>query len=72
MGYVSSDFYGHPVALFVIPVLARHDRTRFDIRCYMTGKYCDPVTLELQRLADGLARYGGYERRGNGRRGSRR
>jgi predicted O-linked N-acetylglucosamine transferase (SPINDLY family) len=53
VGYVSADLYRHPVALFLIPVLARHDRSRFDVRCYMTGGYSDPVTLELQRLADG-------------------
>jgi predicted O-linked N-acetylglucosamine transferase (SPINDLY family) len=53
VGYVSADFYRHPVALFAIPVLARHDRSKFDIRCYMSGAYRDSVTSELQRLADG-------------------
>lgn len=53
VGYVSPDFYRHPVALFAIPVLSRHDRSRFDIRCYMTGTYADSVTLELRQLADG-------------------
>ena len=53
VGYVSGELYRHPVALFVIPVLARHDRSNFEVRCYMTGGYRDSVTSELQRLADG-------------------
>jgi predicted O-linked N-acetylglucosamine transferase (SPINDLY family) len=53
IGYVSGDFYRHPVALFVIPVLERHDRSAFEVRCYMTGAYRDSVTAQLQRLADG-------------------
>ena len=53
VGYVSSDFYRHPVALFLLPVLARHDRSRFDVRCYMTGANADSVTAELRALADG-------------------
>ena len=53
VGYVSGELYRHPVALFVIPVLARHDRSKFEVRCYMTGAYRDSVTSELQHLADG-------------------
>jgi protein O-GlcNAc transferase len=53
VGYVSADFYRHPVALFLMPVLARHDRAGFEVRCYMTGRYCDGVTSQLQQLADG-------------------
>jgi len=53
VGYVSGEFYRHPVALFVIPVLAGHDRSNFEVRCYMSGRYRDSVTSELQRLADG-------------------
>lgn len=53
VGYVSPDFYRHPVALFMIPVLARHDRSSFEIRCYMTASSADSVTSELRGLADG-------------------
>jgi len=53
VGYVSSEFYRHPVALFLRPVLARHDRSQFEARCYMTGANSDSVTAELRELADG-------------------
>ena len=53
VGYVCGELYRHPVALFLIPVLARHDRSKFEVRCYMTGGYRDSVTSQLQRLADG-------------------
>lgn len=53
IGYVSPDFYRHPVALFMLPVLARHDRSGFEIRCYSTGTSADSVTAELRGLADG-------------------
>jgi len=53
IGYVSPDFHRHPVALFMIPVLARHDRSGFEIRCYSTGTSADSVTSELRGLADG-------------------
>jgi protein O-GlcNAc transferase len=53
VGYVSGDLYRHPVALFLLPVLARHDRSAFEVHCYSTGGYRDSVTEELRRLADG-------------------
>src|SRR3970282_89314 len=34
VGYVSSDFRSHAVAHFVKPVLAHHDRSRFQVVCY--------------------------------------
>ena len=50
VGFVSSDLYRHPVALFLIPVLAHR---RFEAFCYMTGANADAVTKELRGLADG-------------------
>jgi len=52
IGYVSPDLWRHPVALFLIPVLAHHDRERFEIYCYSTGATSDSVTAELRGLAD--------------------
>lgn len=52
IGYVSRDFYRHPVAWFMIPVLERHDRTRFEVCCYATGARADDVTAQVRSLAD--------------------
>jgi len=37
IGYVSGDFGFHPVGLFVDPIIAQHDRTRFDVYCYSSA-----------------------------------
>ena len=52
IGYVSRDLYRHPVAFFLIPVLQNHDRSRFDVACYMTGARSDDVTLQIRSLTD--------------------
>ncbi len=36
IGYVSPDLRSHVVTCFMLPVLARHDRERFEIFCYYT------------------------------------
>jgi predicted O-linked N-acetylglucosamine transferase (SPINDLY family) len=52
VGYVSRDFYRHPVSWFLVPVLERHDRSRFEIYCYSTGSRSDDVTAQVRSLAD--------------------
>ena len=52
VGYVSGDFNYHPVGLFVLPVLERHDRERFEVFCYATGTKADPFTRRLSAHAD--------------------
>ena len=52
VGYVSADFYRHPVALFAIPLLERHDRSVCEIYGYSTGSTQDGVTRQLQSLID--------------------
>ncbi len=52
VGYVSSDFSLHPVSLFCIPVIERHDRSGYEIHCYSTGARKDEVSRRLQGLAD--------------------
>jgi predicted O-linked N-acetylglucosamine transferase (SPINDLY family) len=51
IGYVSGDFIQHPVARFLLPVLARHDRGAFDIHCFSNHTDVDDVTRQLQRHA---------------------
>src|SRR6266568_1692713 len=52
IGYVSGDFYFHPVALFAIPLLERHDRSVCEVYCYSAGAASDEVTRQIQALAD--------------------
>jgi protein O-GlcNAc transferase len=44
VGYLSPDFYGHPIAKFLLPVFERHDRSRFQVFAYSVGSKSDDVT----------------------------
>ena len=52
VGYVSSDFIDHPVAFFIAPVLAHHDRTRVEVYCYSSAAMPDGVTQRLREMAE--------------------
>src|SRR6266699_4830822 len=52
IGYVSGDFYFHPVALFAIPLLERHDRSVCEVYCYSAGAETDEVTRQVRSRAD--------------------
>ena len=52
IGYVSGDFRSHPVALFMIPLLERHDRSAYQIYCYSAGTSADELTRQVQTRAD--------------------
>ncbi|MEW6427384.1 MAG: tetratricopeptide repeat protein [Thermodesulfobacteriota bacterium] len=52
IGYLSPDFRRHSVAHFIAPLLAHHDRQRFEVFCYSCGTVEDDFTTELRRLAD--------------------
>ena len=52
VGYVSGDFRHHSVAFFVEPVLAQHDRGKFEVFCYYNLRRSDEVTARLRGLAD--------------------
>jgi protein O-GlcNAc transferase len=48
VAYLSSDFRDHPVARTVAPLVAAHDRARFDVRVYADLAVPDAVTQALQ------------------------
>jgi protein O-GlcNAc transferase len=50
VGYVSGDFQLHPVGLFLKPVLAHHNRTRFDVHCFSNTTVIDPATQILRQF----------------------
>lgn len=52
VGYLSPDLYAHVVACFFLPIVARHDRARFEVYCYYTRDLNDAVTDGLRGLAD--------------------
>lgn len=52
IGYVSSDWRRHAVAVFAEPLLAAHDRDRFEIFCYQNYAGSDEITARFVALAD--------------------
>ena len=52
IGYVSGDFLRHSVTYFIEPVLASHDRTRFEVVCYQNNAHTDEVTQRLKGHAE--------------------
>jgi protein O-GlcNAc transferase len=52
IGYVSPDFKHHVITFFFEPLLAAHDRSRFQIYCYSDVVTPDSATQSLKKLAD--------------------
>lgn len=52
IGYVSPDFRAHVVSTFMLPIIARHDRERFEVYCYYVFEEADRVTDGFIELAD--------------------
>ncbi|MGD0491435.1 MAG: tetratricopeptide repeat protein [Steroidobacteraceae bacterium] len=52
VGYVSADFRDHCQSLFTLPLLARHDHSRFRIFCYSGVERPDAYTERISALAD--------------------
>lgn len=52
IGYVSPDFRLHPVALFLLPLLVHHDRSRCKVHLYATRSQADDTTERLRAAAD--------------------
>ena len=61
VGYLSPDFREHSVASFFLPLVAEHDRERFEVVCYSTNPRTDAVSAEIQSLADGWCEVAGME-----------
>lgn len=52
IGYVSADFRDHCQSLFTLPLLANHDRSRFEIFCYSSVQRPDDLTRRISDLAE--------------------
>jgi len=55
LAYVSPDFRSHPAVYFLEPLLACHDRSRFEITGYGNVRSPDPITTRLQSRCDAFA-----------------
>jgi len=51
VGYVAGEFAYHPVARFLVPLLERHDRSRFEAHCYSVGTFDDAFTERVRAAA---------------------
>ena len=52
LGYVSADFRRHSAATTFWPVLANHDKSRFEVVCYSCSTIRDDITQDFERVAD--------------------
>ena len=52
VGYVSPDFRGHPVGLFLLPLLEAHNHRDFEIFCYASQDVSDGITQRCRAAAD--------------------
>ncbi|MGR4868650.1 tetratricopeptide repeat protein [Variovorax sp. LARHSF232] len=52
LGYVSGDFRNHALAYFIEPILANHDRSKFELFCYYSHPTFDSVSQRVQVMAD--------------------
>ncbi len=50
IGYLSADFFMHPVMRFLEPVLKNHDRRRFEVYCYANVVRPDAMTQRVQQM----------------------
>ncbi len=53
LGYVSADLRDHSVANFAEPIIAHHDKERFEVFFYYNNNQRDAVTARFQAAADG-------------------
>ena len=52
VGYVSPDFWMHPVTRFMMPVLEHHDRSRFEVFAYSSRHLKDGMTTEIAKRVE--------------------
>jgi len=52
VGFVSPDFWAHPVAYFIEPLLAARDPTQIKTFCYADAVKADAITQRLHGFAD--------------------
>ena len=51
IGYVSPDLCNHVVAVFMLPLMTRHDTSAFDIYCYADVRNADDTSRKFQAIS---------------------
>ena len=52
IGYLSPDFRTHSVAFFIEPILANHNRDKFEVFAYYNSTVDDNMTKRIQTMVD--------------------
>lgn len=52
LAYASGDLYTHPVGFFMAPLIAAHDRERFEVFVYDHGRRSDTITDDLRHRVE--------------------
>jgi predicted O-linked N-acetylglucosamine transferase (SPINDLY family) len=52
IGYISPDLREHPVGRFLLPLLANHDHTQFEVFCYTDVRQADVITHRIRSHVD--------------------
>ncbi|OPY95711.1 acetylglucosamine transferase [Bradyrhizobium sacchari] len=52
IGYVAAEFWFHSAGFTLLPVLAHHDHSKFEIVCYSCAPVRDEMTAKFESLAD--------------------
>lgn len=52
IGYLAFDFVNHPVSLFMLPILEKHDRSQFTIFSYHSNEKEDFITEIVKKTSD--------------------
>jgi predicted O-linked N-acetylglucosamine transferase (SPINDLY family) len=52
IGYVSADFWHHVIGRSMLPILANHDHSRFEVFCYSGSLSTDAMTQRIKGHAD--------------------
>src|SRR5258708_14376635 len=63
IGYLSADFWSHPVAYNIGPAIAAHDRLRIRVSCYADVARPDAMTARLAASADRWVDLTGFDDR---------
>jgi len=61
VGYVSPDLKAHPIANFLHPILANHDRHQVEAICYAEVTAQDAMTARLRAVAQGWRSIHGFD-----------
>ncbi len=63
VGYLSADFYTHPVGKLILPVLQSHSRDQFSIHVYHHGERQDSITESTKKAVDSFEYTHGWDDR---------